>query len=137
MEEVFKYIFGHKKRILKIICIILIVVVLIIFAAAQYLITLDDAIYNENSSGNVPYAVRKHSEESALKTNGDPKVKDLKTKVSQDGGYALDIDLDKYTDEIIEELEKAGGRLNTYLSGGNAHEYLKKMIKAEYITQYP
>lgn len=137
MEQVFKYILKHKKRILKIICIILIVVVLIIFAAAQYLITLDDAIYNESSPGNVPYAVRKHSEESALKTNGDPKVKDLKTKASHDGGYTLDIDLDKYTDEIIEELEKQGGRLNTYLSGGNAHEYLKKMIKAEYITQYP
>lgn len=139
MEKVFKFIFGHRKRIMRIIAIILIFIVVIIFAASQYLITIDDGSYNEKNPGNTPYVVSKHINESALNgvSEGETKGKDIKTKTSADGGYALDIDLDELTDEIIEELRKEGGRLDVYFSGGNLHEYLKKMIKAEFITQYP
>lgn len=139
MGEVFKYISKHKKIILIIIAIILILVVMV-FPAALYNIILGDGIYNENSPGNTPAVVRKHLRAATSNEIGFTGSKDgkfLNTKTSADGGYALNIDLDKLTDEIVEELEKEGGKLNTYFSSGNLHEYLKKMIKAEYVTQYP
>ena len=139
MEKVLKFIINHKKRIFKIILIIIALIVALIFATAQYVITIDDGTYDEKDPSNTPYVVSKNIKESALNgyIEGETKGKDIKTKGSKDGGYALDVDLDELTDSIIEELRKEGGKLDVYFTRGHLHEYLKKMIKAEFITQYP
>lgn len=136
MGKVLRYILNHKKRMIKITLVIICVVVLIMFGASQYVITLDDGVYNDEKINNVPATVKSHIDESALSGYTDDAV-DLKTKPSVSGGYAIDVDLDELVDTIIEDLNKYEGRLNLYLSKGKIHEYLKKMIKAEFITQYP
>ncbi len=136
MEKVFRYILNHKKRMLKITIAITCIIVIIIVSASHYHITIDDGVYDDDKVANVPANVRSHIDESALDGYTDDSV-DLKTKKSKSGGYALDVDLDELVDNIIKDLDKYEGRLNVYLSKGKRHEYLKKMIKAEYITQYP
>ncbi len=136
MGRVLDYILNHKKRMLKFVLIIVCIIVIIMFGAFQYLITLDDGIENDADPKNVPSTVKNYLAESALDGYLD-NARDLKTKPSKSGGYALDVDLDEITDNIIKALNEYDGRLNIYLSKGNMHEYLKKMIKAQYITQYP
>ena len=135
MGRVLDYILNHKKRMLKFVLIIVCIIVIIMFGAFQYLITLD-GIENDADPKNVPSTVKNYLAESALDGYLD-NARDLKTKPSKSGGYALDVDLDEITDNIIKALNEYDGRLNIYLSKGNMHEYLKKMIKAQYITQYP
>lgn len=139
MNKILKYVLNHKKRIIRAIAVIIIGIILFIICISPYPITLDDGTYNEKDSRNVPAKVGKTIRESTLFSNRDGTNDsiDINTKISKDGGYALDIDLDEITDNIIEDLDKHEGRLNQYLSKGNLHEYLKKMIKAEFITQYP
>lgn len=136
MGKVLRYILNHKKRMLKIALVIVCVIVLIIFAASQYVITIDDGVYDDDKIANVPSTVKSRIDESALFGYADDAV-DLKTKPSVSGGYAIDVNLDELVDTIITDLNKYEGRLNIYLSKGKVHEYLKKMIKAEFITQYP
>ncbi len=124
---------GKSKK-LKIILVISCVIVIMIVSACQYIITLDEGRQNDADPKNVPSTVRSHLNESALDGYLDD-MKELKVKPSKNGGYALDVDLDELVDSIIEDLNKSEGRL--YLSQGKAHEYLKKMIMSEYITQYP
>lgn len=135
MENVFKSITKFGKRLLKFKIIIFIIIILIIFAGAAYVETLFDGKNDETDESNIPGSVSKHIKESSFNSTKDGN--EIKTKASKSGGYALDIDLDVITDEIIEDLNKNGGNLEVYFSGGYLHEYLKKMIKAEYITQYP
>lgn len=135
MNAVLKILLNHKKRILQILIVLVIVVVLLVFASAGYIITIDDGVSQSDKAGNTPSTVKKSVEKSAL--SGDLSTLDLNTKASTSGGYALNVDLDEITDSIIAELEENGGTLDRYLTSGNKHEYLKKMIKAEYVTQYP
>ena len=136
MGKVLRYILNHKKFMLKVSLVIICVVTLIIFSAAQYLVTIDDGIYDSEKAGNVPAIVRSHLDETNLDGYLDDAI-DLKTKNSKSGGYALDVDLDDLVDSIIKDINQYDGRLNVYLSKGKMHEYLKKMIEVEYITQYP
>lgn len=134
MGNLFKFIINNAKRLLKLKIIIFVIIILIVVSGAAYVITLHYGTSDDSNPANTPGSVSKKMEESALNpANGS----EIKTKASQNGGYALDIDLDVLTDEIIEDLKKHGGNLDVYFSGGHLHDYLKKMIKAEYITQYP
>ena len=136
MGKVLRYILNHKKFMLKVSLVIICVVTLIIFSAAQYLVTIDDGVYDAEKAGNVPAIVRSHLDETNLDGYLDDAI-ELKTKNSKSGGYALDVDLDELVDSIIKDIEQYDGRLKIYLSKGKRHEYLKKMIEVEYITQYP
>ncbi len=138
MEKMLQYLLNHKKRILKwTLVIALIIVLIVIIPGALFVIVISDGTYNESDPGNTPNAVHKHIQETALNSIADGENIDIKTKGSKSGGYALDVDLDVLTDEIIEDLKKNNGKLNVYFSEGYLHEYLKKMITAEYVTQYP
>lgn len=136
MGRVLRYILSHKKCMLKITLVIACVVAIIIFSAAQYLITIDDGVYDDDKVANVPASVKSHIDESSLDGYTDDSI-DLKTRKSKSGGYALDVDLDELVDNIIKDINEYDGRLNIYLSKGKMHEYLKKMIEVQYITQYP
>jgi len=52
-------------------------------------------------------------------------------------GYKINIDLDQEIDDMLENLEKCDFNMSNYLSSKNNHEYLKNMIKACIVTQYP
>lgn len=53
------------------------------------------------------------------------------------GGYKIDIDLDKEVDNMLKKLKKNGFNMSSYLSSSKQKEYLKNMIKAAIVTQYP
>ena len=135
MDNVLDYVFKNRKRILRVVILLIIVIVLIVIASAGYLITIDDGVSQPGKAGNTPGTVKETMEESIFGGNTDSN--DINTKVSINGGYALDVDMDEIVDTIIAELNKNDSRLGAYISGGKQHEYLKKMITAEYITQYP
>lgn len=52
-------------------------------------------------------------------------------------GYKINIDLDSEIDTILGYLEELGVKMENYLSSKRQHEYLKNMIKACIVTQYP
>lgn len=136
MGKVLRYILNHKKFMLKIWLVVICIVAVIIFSASQYLVTIDDGVYDDEKVGNVPAIVRSHLDETNLDGYLDDAV-DLKTKYSASGGYALDVDLNELVDSIIKDINQYDGRIKVYLSKGKMHEYLKKMIEVQYITQYP
>lgn len=52
-------------------------------------------------------------------------------------GYKINIDLDQEVEEMIDNLKKVDFDMSNYISSKNKHEYLKNMIKACIVTQYP
>ena len=92
MGKVLRYILNHKKFMLKVSLVIICVVTLIIFSAAQYLVTIDDGVYDAEKAGNVPAIVRSHLDETNLDGYLDDAI-ELKTKNSKSGGYTLVVDL--------------------------------------------
>ena len=61
----------------------------------------------------------------------------LRDKNDESKGYKVNIDLDKEVETMLKNLEELGFRMENYLSSKNQHEYLKNMIKACIVTQYP
>ena len=56
----------------------------------------------------------------------------------EDGfGYKINIDLDAEVENLLYQLQERGYHLENYLSSKHQHEYLKNMIKAVIVTQYP
>lgn len=108
MEQILKYILRYKKRIIRALTIVLFLFILLIVAGAVYVITLDEGKENPDNPKNTPGVVNKHLSESVLagSSDVDTDIKDLKTRASLDGGYALDVDLDQITDDIIKELNE-------------------------------
>ena len=53
------------------------------------------------------------------------------------GGYKIDINLDEEIDNLLVQLEDKGFHLENYLSTRNQKKYMKNMIKAAIVTQYP
>ena len=120
----------------KIILIPIIIIVVILVSGSHYVIHIDDGTYNENNNSNVPYA-KKTVVDEALKD--EISSEGLKTTNSSDGGYKLDIDLEKVADDILKQTSITnGGNIENYLkNSATRSDLLKKMIKAEIITQYP
>lgn len=52
-------------------------------------------------------------------------------------GYKINIDLDKEIDGMLETLKEKNFKLEKYLDKSVQKEYLKNMIKAAIVTQYP
>lgn len=52
-------------------------------------------------------------------------------------GYKINKDLDNEIDLMIQYLKELGVDLDYFISNSNQHEYLKNMIKACIVTQYP
>lgn len=53
------------------------------------------------------------------------------------GGYKINIKLNKEIDDMLAKLKKTDFKMESYLSSKNQKEYLKNMIKAAIVTQYP
>lgn len=131
-----------KKKLTKklIVIIILIVVIGIIVLPSQYVIELDEGTYKEEDNSNAQYVAKKEINQALFGDNDDEestKSNDMKVTFSKNSGFSLDIDLDDIATNIIETLDTYGGNLGTYLSEKGQEEILRKMIKAELITQYP
>lgn len=52
-------------------------------------------------------------------------------------GYKINVDWDKEIDEMLETLRKEDFKLEKYLDKSLQKEYLKNMLKAAIVTQYP
>lgn len=52
-------------------------------------------------------------------------------------GYKINIDLDEEIDNMLAKLRKLGFNMESYLSTSKQKEYLKNMIRACIVTQYP
>ncbi len=53
------------------------------------------------------------------------------------GGYKINIKLNKEIDDMLAKLKKTDFKMESYLSSKNQKKYLKNMIKAAIVTQYP
>lgn len=108
MRQLLNIVFKYRKIVFRILIVIVLFVILLIFAGAVYVITLDEGKENPDNPKNTPGVVNKHLSESVLagSSDVDTDIKDLKTRASLDGGYALDVDLDQITDDIIKELNE-------------------------------
>lgn len=54
------------------------------------------------------------------------------------GGYKIDIDLDEKVDEMLDILKEQKNRdVDNFLKTSNKKDYLKAMLKAELVTQFP
>ncbi len=104
---------SFLKRVLPIIIILIIIIVLI--AGADYLITIDDAIYKEGDMSSTPYAASTYINNITVDTDGTIKS-------------------EKTAQELWDEMIKNGSRVDKYLS---SPKELARLMKAEIVTQYP
>lgn len=58
-------------------------------------------------------------------------------KGNPNNGYKINIDLNAEVDNLLRQLQDRGYHLENYLSSKNQRAYLKNMIKAVIVTQYP
>ena len=58
-------------------------------------------------------------------------------KGNPNSGYKIEIDLNAEVDNLLRQLQDRGYHLENYLSSKNQRAYLKNMIKAVIVTQYP
>ena len=135
MDNMLKKLLSGK--LIKLILILVLVLVLLIVFSAKPVVDLDEGVYKEENNKNVPYVVNSVCKETL--SDGEEESEEQQIKVVENifGGYKYDINLDEMTDEIIDILNKNAGSLDMYFSAKNKKTYLKKMIKAELVTQYP
>lgn len=138
MGDFIKAILKNKLTKKLIVIIILIVVIGMIVLPSQYVVTLDEGTYKEEDKSNAQYVVKKEIQTAIFgEADDENKSNDMNVTFSKNSGFSLDIDLDDMAENIIETLDTYGGNLGTYLSTKGQEEILRKMIKAELITQYP
>ena len=129
---------NSSTKIKIIIVLVIVVMCFFLLGAGEKEVERNKGTYKEGDNTNTPYVASKTVEEAISKTiDENTDITDLKTVASADGGYKLDINLDEITTQIIDTLYENNAGLEVYLSYGNMTEYMKKMIKAELITQYP
>ena len=137
-EAIMKFLKNRMFKKILLIIAIAVAVFFFVFGGGSYNEVLKKGSYQEEDNSNAPYVADTVMEEAISATmEEDTEIKDIKTVYSSDGGYKLDIDLDGITKNIIETLDDNQGGLENYFSYKNMEEYLKKMIKAELVTQYP
>lgn len=137
-EAIMKFLKNRMFKKILLIIAIAVAVFFFVFGGGSYNEVLKKGSYQEEDNSNAPYVADTVMEEAISATmEEDTEIKDIKTVPSADGGYKLDIDLDEITKNIIETLDDNQGGLENYFSYKNMEEYLKKMIKAELVTQYP
>lgn len=137
-EAIMKFLKDRMVKRFLLIIAIAVAIFFFVFGGGSYNEVLKKGSYQEEDNSNAPYVADTVMEEAISATmEEDTEIKDIKTVPSADGGYKLDIDLDEITKNIIETLDDNQGGLENYFSYKNMEAYLKKMIKAELVTQYP
>lgn len=106
----------------------------------------DDNLHLNNSGNNILIEnIKKAILSSGVGgTTGSYSMPNLTSNISQyitengRGGYKIDIDLDKKVDEMLEILKEQKNRdVDNFLKTSNKKDYLKAMLKAELVTQFP
>lgn len=106
----------------------------------------DDNLHLNNSGNNILIENIKEAilSSGAGGTTGSYSMPNLTSNISQyitengRGGYKIDIDLDEKVDEMLEILKEQSNRdVDNFLKTSNKKEYLKAMLKAELVTQFP
>lgn len=106
----------------------------------------DDNLHLNNSGNNILIEnIKKAILSSGVGGNtGSYSMPNLTSNISQyitengRGGYKIDIDLDKKVDEMLEILKEQKNRdVDNFLKTSNKKDYLKAMLKAELVTQFP
>lgn len=91
-----------------------------------YYYTIKDGMYEKKDS-NARFVIEEYINQISLDSiveNGE-------------GGYTYTKEFDKMIDKIIEELENAGSNFEEYTTSKKKREVIEKIIRAEFITQYP
>lgn len=80
-----------------------------------------------------------NSNNTATSTMSNVNMSGNITKIEDSGrsGYKINIDLDKEIDDMLAKLKKKNFKMDSYLSSSKQKEYLKNMVKASIVTQYP
>ena len=91
-----------------------------------YYITIKDGIYEKGAS-NVRYVLEQYINEVTI----DSIVENGR------GGYAYTMSLDTAVEDIVKKLKEAGSNIGSYTGNDYEENILRKLIKAEIITQYP
>lgn len=137
IKRILKEIFKLKILIIVVACV---TIFLMLFSSFAYLLKLIDGVnanngnigFGDNTSTNMPAQIENQITSSITSAN---------IIYNENGNYKLNIDLDEKIDEIYNNLIKTekGNRTLSYLTGTEEEkkEYLKNMVKAEIITQYP
>ena len=99
-------------------------------------LSVRDMIFFSNDGSIVNYSgggsSKKHKSNVKMSSNIIPRDENNPSK-----GYKINIDLDKEIEDMLTNLNKLEYDMSNYLSSKNDNEYLKNMIKACIVTQYP
>lgn len=123
-----------------IIILIVISIIVVFFGGFSYILNLLDAVNANN--GNTGFI---NNTENNMPAQIENQITSLITSSNiiykGDGDYKLNLDLDEKIEELYNDFieTKEGKRVLNYLNGTDEEkkEYLKKMVRAELITQYP
>ena len=98
----------------------------VLLGGSVYYYTIKDGIYEKNKN-NIRYVLENYISQISLNS------------ITENGrdGYAYSTNLDGMTEKILKELEDEKNTLSSYTGRYKEEEILKKLIKAELITQYP
>lgn len=135
--------YNQIKKIFntKVIIILIVISIIIVFLGGfSYILTLLDAVNANN--GNTGFI---NNTENNMPAQIENQITSLVTSSNivykGDGNYKLDIDLDEKIEELYNNFinTQEGKRVLNYLEGTDEEkkEYLKNMVRAELITQYP
>ena len=137
IKKMLKTVFKVKTLII----IILIVLLGVIFISGfSYIITLNDAV-NANNGNTISSNNTQNNMPAQIENQITSLITSANIVYKGNGDYKLDIDLDEKINELYNQFIKTreGSRTLSYLKGTETQkkEYLKNMIRAELITQYP
>ena len=124
-----------------IITIMLIVVSIIVLAAFSFVLKIISASNSNHSSGGLTSSSSQTNMNAQVENKITSQIAIKNIAAKENGGYKYDVDLDAKIEEIYKELEKTteGNRTLSYISGSEQEkkDFLKDMIRAEILTQYP
>ena len=94
----------------------------------------DDVFYITNDGSSVNYGAGGSSASSSSTSSVN-----MSGNIVENGrnGYKINIDWDKEIDGMLETLKEKNFKLEKYLDKSLQKEYLKNMLKAAIVTQYP
>lgn len=150
MKNIFKGLINVKRIA---IIIIVIAVIIIGFASAAYVTRLLDATNANNDGGNggspITSMASRNPGTDSYDFNMPAQIENRITSLitssnivyKENGSYKLNIDLDAKINELYADFmeDSDGRRTLNFLKGSEQEkkEYLKNMIRAEILTQYP
>ena len=97
----------------------------------------DKVFYITNDGSSVDYGAGGSSSGSSSTSSVNMSGNITKITDWWRSGYKINVDWDKEVDSMLETLKKKNYKLEKYLDKSLQKEYLKNMLKAAIVTQYP